>query len=315
MRKNLISYFFLFFLLTALFFWIDLSDIKILFKIKVHEIFYSIIFALIIYFFSGLMYLLTRKHYGVKINFKDIILLPAAMNFWGFIFPFQGSLFFTTIYFKQKYNMKVTESFSINIYLYMVNLIFTGFIGLFFAISTNIIFSWFSFICLLLALSPLSILIIHIIFYNIKIRQNRLFYKIKIFYEKLSLNIYSLWSNKKLCVSIFFINIFKILTNICWFYWISKILSFNLSFISITLISLFMMASIIIKITPGNLGVTQLLTGGMMGLAGLEPESAILITLLANATTILIIFSLGLISNIFYFKTINLFYLINSKKD
>jgi hypothetical protein len=82
-------------------------------------------------------------------------------------------------------------------------------------------------------------------------------------------------------------------------------LGFNLSFIAVGLIGLIMNVSIIIKITPDNLGISQLITGGCMNLVGVSPEKTVLITLFASAICMIIIFTIGLYGNWHYFKTCN----------
>jgi hypothetical protein len=72
------------------------------------------------------------------------------------------------------------------------------------------------------------------------------------------------------------------------------------------LISIVMSISLIIKITPNNLGVAQLVTGGFVSLINAQPDNAVLITLFASATTMLLIFSVGLYGNFYYFRTIDL---------
>lgn len=80
-----------------------------------------------------------------------------------------------------------------------------------------------------------------------------------------------------------------------------------MSLFEIALISLIMSVSVIIKLTPGNLGTVQIISGGFMALINSSVENAILITLFASATVLLINFTIGVIGNFYFFKTLNIF--------
>jgi hypothetical protein len=76
-----------------------------------------------------------------------------------------------------------------------------------------------------------------------------------------------------------------------------------------------MSISVIIKFTPDNLGLAQIISAIFMGAIGEKPEQATLITLFASGTTIILISTIGIIGNFYYFKSINFFELLNSNNN
>ena len=313
-KKNYVSYFLAALALLMLYLFIDYKDLNTLFQVTLSSFLISTLFALLIYIISGYQYYLIRNKFGVSLKLIDIILLPIVGNLWSFIFPFQGSLLFTTLFFKKKYNMKVSESFSISIYLYLITLSFTGAFSLIFAIVNNLYYSWLTVTSIILVLNPLGVLLAHYLFKLIGETKIKSIDKMKLFLESVINDTKSLWIDVRFTSLIILVNIFKLALTIVWFYWISISLGFNLSLISVGLISLIMSVLIIIKVTPDNLGVAQLVTASFMGLIGSKPEEAAVITLFASATSIVLISTIGVFGNYYYFKSINLMEMIRRKE-
>jgi len=314
-RKNYLSYFLAGLALIMLYFFIDYEDIRPIFKVSLSSFISSLIFAILIYLTSGYQYYLIRKKFGVSLRIIDIFLLPIVGNLWSFIFPFQGNLLFTTFFFKKKYNMKVSESFSISIYLYLITLSFTGIFALIFAIYNDLLYSWLSIIALISILNPLFVILAYYLLKLIGNTNIKLVDKVKLFLESVVKNTKGLWVDLKFTGFIILINIFKLGLTILWFYWISISLGFDLSIISVGLISLIMSVLIIIKVTPDNLGVAQLLTGSIMGVVGASPEKAAIITLFASATSIILLSTIGVFGNYYYFKSINIVEMIKKNQN
>ena len=313
-NKNILSYLLTVFALAILYFEIDKASLKLLLNVKPVDIFISVLLAFVLYITSGFEYYLIRKQFGVSLQLKDIFLLPIVGNLWSFIFPFQGNMLFITLFFKRKYNMSISESFSISIYLYLVTLCFTGLFGLFFAYYYNILISWFALLSLIFLLNPIFVFLADKYFHVVRPTRYSFLSKMHSFVSSIVENTGKLWKNPQFTLVIFLINLCRIFFSIMWYYWISRALGYNLSFIAIGLISLVISVSIIIKITPDNLGFTQLIAGGLMGMVGASPDQAVLITLFASATTMILIFTIGVWGNFYYFKTINFIYLVKSEQ-
>ncbi|MFW5803692.1 MAG: lysylphosphatidylglycerol synthase domain-containing protein [bacterium] len=306
MKKNIISFIFLVTLLAIVYIYIE-EKIYILLKVSYLEILFSILFALSLHFFSGIQYYFIRKQFGVSLKKKDVFFLPSVMGLWSFIMPFQGSLIFTTYFFKKKYNMKISESLSINIYLYLITLFFTGLFLLIFLFTSNNYNTLLIIISILLIINPILVKFTRILLDKTNISKHKIVNKIRSFVISVFSSTNFLWSNTRFTIIILSTYIIKLIISIFWFYYIAHILSFNMSLFEIALISLIMSVSVIIKLTPGNLGTVQIISGGFMALINSSVENAILITLFASATVLLINFTIGVIGNFYFFKTLNIF--------
>ncbi len=313
--KHILSYVISFLILVILFFWIDKDSLRLLLNTSIKSVLVSILFALILYFSSGIELYFVRKQFGVSLGINDIFLLPIVGNLWSFIFPFQGNLLFTTIFFKQKYNMKISESFSLSIYLYLVILCFAGLLGLIFAVIHKMFLTWFGLITSILFLNPFIVYIVNLLIKNLRHSRFLFVKKVQVFFTSIIENTEHLWRNLSFTFIILVINIVRLFINIVWFYWISFSLGFGITLFEAGLISIVMNISLIIKITPNNLGVAQLVTGGFVSLMNVQPDKAVLITLFASATTMLLIFTVGLYGNFYYFKSIDFGSLIRMNRN
>lgn len=303
--KNTIKYIISFVILLLIAkFYISDEIVNIFNNLKIFDVSVSIIIALVIYFVSGLQYqlLISSSNSNNKFSNTDLLLFPITLNLWSYIIPFQGSMIYSTLFLRERFHIKITESFTLNIYILLVNIVLTGLIGFIFSIYTNSILSPLGLIALSLLLSPIFIFVANLVLKRIgNVRINLLS---KIFYiiSQIVDNSSELWSNKKLTFYTFGLNILHLACSIVWYWWIAHITNLNVDFISVTLLTLFLRISMIFKITPGNLGIEQIVSGLLMTLIGSNPQFGIIISLYTTVTTLLIVFTIGVYSNFQYMK-------------
>lgn len=314
-NRHFLAYLLALVLLFFVFVFFDSPKWELLYGIGYINIVVSTGLALLVQFISGIQYYFIRRQFGVSLKIYDIILLPPVIGLWSFIFPIKGSTLFSTIFFKAKYNMRISDSFAISIYLYLLTLCFTGFFGFVVAIANNQIISWLSFVSLVLFFNPVILIFVKFLSTNRIIFNNTTTIKFLNFLKSTNDSTVNLMNNAGFTIAMFSLKLIHLSAHILWYYYISLVFEFNLSFLEVALISLVAHSALIIKFTPGNLGTSQLLTGGFMGLIGASPDKAVLITLFASATVMLINFTIGLFGNIYYFRTMALVNLIKSYKD
>jgi len=302
--KNTIKYlvsFAILFLISK--FYISNEIIEIARSLKLLDVSISIIIALVIYFVSGLQYqLLITSNSNNKFKLEDILLFPITLNLWSYVLPFQGSMVYSTLFLKERFHIKLTESFTLNIYILLVNVVLTGAVAFVFTLFTNNIHSSLGLISIVLLLFPFIIILLNKIIKKIGKVENNLLSKILIIIEQIVDNSSELWYNKKLTIYTFGLNIFHVICSIVWFWWIAQITNLNIDIYSVALLTLFLRISMLFKITPGNLGVEQIVSGLLMTLIGSNPQFGIIISLYTTLTTILIVFTIGVYANFRYMK-------------
>jgi hypothetical protein len=113
--------------------------------------------------------------------------------------------------------------------------------------------------------------------------------------------------NKK----ILFIYILRLFLLISWYYLIVRFLNFEIYISEVIILYLFLDLSIILKITPGNWGIQQIIVGFVFAAINKPPEFAIIVTTTALISIFFLTFTIGLVANFFFLKSIK----INSIKS
>ena len=295
--------------------YITSEQIELLKNISLFQILVSIVIALAIFTISGnqFSYILSKTS-NSKLNTLDKTLFPIARNLWSYIIPFQGSFAYSLAFVKFKYKVNLKEGISINVYLLLFNFFFTGIIGIFYSIRSENISLVFLIISVVLILIPFLILTFDKIIGNIKDPESR-FMKFWIYnISKISSGIADLWKDIKFSTNVFLYNLLHTLVTIVWFYWTVHIFDLNIDLISIIFLALILKISLIFRLTPGNLGVEQLIYGGIFTLMHYDPKIGVMISLFHKSITIIISFTIGTIFTFFNFKYFSFNTIVNSLK-
>lgn len=269
-------------------------------KLSKIDMIFSLSLAMFIYFISGIQYKSVLHSQDINLSVFDAIIFPITMNLWSLLIPFQGALMFSTIFFARKYGRTVSSSLSISLFLYLVTVSLTGILGLAFIISkgTTPVFMIIALISIIL--SPLIILLLdRILRWILRFFSSvpPLILKLSSFIAASIVALRDLMQDWKLLIRIVLLKIMQTLLVGVWYWVIARGLGFQLNFLALILLSLVGELAIIIKITPDNLGLSQLLSGALLAAMDYNPQWGVLISLTASATTLLLIFTLGLYGN------------------
>ena len=302
---NISSYLFTIGLLVVIFkFFIKQEQLELLKKISALSWLLFSVFVLINYILGGLQYLCMKKQYGICLEKKDIVLLPVVMNLWNYIIPVQGSAIFFTLFLRHKYQVKIADSFSVTIFLYLVTLLFSGIFGIVFSFYYDIGFSLFTLISIIFFLNPLLIIAGYQILLHIPNIRNRFFLGIFNFTERVVGNLTSLWLDYKNTGFIFLLYILRTVMVVFWFMLIARELGYGeVTFFALVLLSLWRNVSLVLKFTPNNLGIMQVISGALFALIHFQPEQGIMISLVASASSLIVAVTVGLAGNFYYFHS------------
>lgn len=227
----------------------------------------------------------------IKLSVYDTITLPLVINLWGFIIPFQGSFFYTISYIFAKYKKRVSDSVKVYLVSFSISMSFAGFIGLIYFITSDIFIpKLFFIISFCLFINPLIFFSIAKLSGNFKSIQSIRIKKITETTERLfSFN----QTDGKLILNLILLNSINVALTTLWSYWIVTCLNINLNIIQLLLISLLIKLTILVKITPGNIGLSQFASGGIALLVGGTINDGFLLSAFQYLTVIIIAITLG----------------------
>ena len=302
---NVLSYLAMIILLVIVFgVFIRKNEIELLCRIDIFSFAVLIGFTIVFYMVGGLQYYALRDMYGINLEKKDILLLPVAMNLWSFIIPLQGSAVFFMLFLKHRHKVKISDGLSITIFLYLVTIFFAGLVGIVFAIIYNLTFSLFSLISLIFLLNPLFVMIGHKIVSRMPEVKIKFIASVINFFKETVSNMNKMWLNYKYVAVSLLLIVCRMLVSTFWYMWIVRILGYHdVPFLSLLLLALWLTVSLIVRFTPNNWGVLQLISGMMFSLIALSPDQGIMISLVASGTLTIVAFTLGAAANFYYLRS------------
>lgn len=282
-------------------FLLDVDFKKTLFEISFINFLKSAFFLFVSFIISGIELKYIYKKKGIFLSNYDTFTIPYVINIWGVIIPLQGSFLYLITYLKTKYKAKVKDSFYLYAFIFLVSLSFFGIVGLvvfpfmdLFSIEILMILCFIAFSPLLLILSLKIIKLIHF--------KHKLLISLITSLQYILNNVSELIKNFKTLSVIIFFNILTTLVNTFWAYWISSLYNLEISFGILLLVSIIMKLSMLFKITPGNLGVTQLANGGVFILFGHDASVGVFISIFQFLTLFLFSYPFGLLFTLINLK-------------
>lgn len=79
---------------------------------------------------SGYQYFLSLRQMGCRLDKKEILFFPYMQSLVGFLIPVQGTTIFAMLYLKLRYQFKIRQSIVMILFLYLLNFIFIGIAGM-----------------------------------------------------------------------------------------------------------------------------------------------------------------------------------------
>jgi hypothetical protein len=229
-----------------------------------------------------------------------------VINLWGYLIPIQGSYIYNSIYFKAKYKISIANTTSIYLVSLSVSFILAGISGIAYScfVYLNIYFLLISAVSLI---HPLIIFAFLKIFKQIQIPQSGFIKRIMTKIETIFTDYINTLNTKNILL-LSTINFIDSLVFAGWSVWISKNFGFDLSFFQLLVFSFFIKLTILFKFTPGNMGINQFASSGIILLVGGTAADGFTLSLYQTAIFIITSFLIGSV-----FSVMNIKYFFNNK--
>lgn len=307
-KKTLLNFgAYLFALLILLFifaFMMKPEKFSVLLDFSPFEIVVTLFLSLGAYIGNGAEYYVMARKLKITMEKKDILLLPLAMNLAGTILPFQGAMTYQIFLMKKKYNSEISQGCSIAAFLYLITVTISGLAG----VAIFCLRKTESILFLIISLLFLSAPFFLFLFVKIvtRIRISGKIGSIINFARKILEGMALLGKDLKLTTILLIIYLLRLLSMVILFYWIAKCLNINVYFIAILLLNLWNMISLLLKFTPNNLGVSQVVSGVMFALINLPESDGVLLSFVSTASFLIMAFSAGVVAMLYHFWQITM---------
>jgi uncharacterized membrane protein YbhN (UPF0104 family) len=271
------------------------EDIKRLVSLPLRTSSFLVFVTYIVYLISGVeLAIIAKQTSDIKLSLKDILLLPITMNLWSFLIPFQGAVIYLALLFRYKYKSAVADAFSVSLFSYLLSFTLTGICGsIFFSLGTtrSSLFLLFS---LLMAVTPITLLGAH--YYSTPLKKIKL--PFTDFGWRILDHLRRLILQYRLVVAILCTNLVHLAASYEMHALAASALGFSISPVELLLFTLVMRLTIIVKITPGNVGIQEILSGGVFSALHLDPAQGVLILMLTRITSLLLMGTLGVVDSL-----------------
>ncbi len=303
MKLNLKNIFWIVFVLILIILFIILiinnkDDIQRLKNIRLSYLLIIILLTLVEFYINGIMLNLLAKPFNVNLTRKEWLNLSIITTMGNYLTFFKGGSSAKAVYLKQKHNLDFSKFLASIGASYIITIMIYGILGLLlitilYELNTLAIVILFLFIAMII--TPAILILASP---KIKESSNKYFnFIIKIMEgwhllrkNKGFLFIFSIWT-----IIFFFVGVVK-------FYYIFKALSYDVTFLDSTFISLFSATSTLIGLTPSALGIREALIVVSTEIVNIGIKSGIYVSAFDRAITILLIIILGPISTYILLK-------------
>jgi hypothetical protein len=251
---------------------------------------------------------LAGAQYHVQMKLLDIFTLPIMMNFWSFLIPARGAVLFLIMYLKFKYKIRIVEGTSMFIYIYAITVVLVGIFGFLHACFHNRFFSWQTLIAIGLMFNPLIFNALHRILKQCSFRKYRILQMLQDHTQAVMANVHQPWFSLRITGIIFGLTLLHLICRTLWYYWGFRSINISVDLPVLIPFTLMMELTRIIRISPGNLGFEELMTGGVYSLMGGDTAEGILLALFLRISALILTFSIGtwcVIMNMKYFDLDN----------
>ncbi|MBT3409029.1 flippase-like domain-containing protein [Candidatus Woesearchaeota archaeon] len=286
--KNLISGAVLILIITYLIYHIknNLQNFKQLTITNPLYLIPLIILFLLFLYLNGMMLKTLMKPFQIKLKNNEAFGLAIVTNFYNLITPFRGGAAARAIYLKKKHDFPYVHFLATLSAIYILIFLVSSLTGIFSMLTLQE-----KSIPILLALSIFTIFLLSIIIFSPKIKEKSNKWLNR--FIKVINGWHLIKNNKKIIIITILISLIQV-----FLIALNNLIAYHIFGIQITLAkALFIAAisnlSIIIAITPGNLGIGDAINIFTANIIGIPLTEAIAATILLRAVNLAIIFILG----------------------
>lgn len=226
---------------------------------------------------------------GILPPTKTLLLFPICQSLAGLIFPFQGSLSFTSIYFKYIHHLDISQTIGVNALLLVSYVLLLGLSGLSLSYAYNSAAAIWTFA--LISVIPVIILMISIAVkrHEGHLKKNSIIATIVAFF----IDVQSQWPTLLRHPTIAGVYAARLVLYLIWFIFLGHALEANLSIHQLLYLVFAVEASLIFKITPGNWGVSQASGGAALALIEAPVADGVLLITVSMLSVLLLNLALG----------------------
>jgi|GEM_PF-1089741 len=256
--------------------------------------------TLVLYFFSGLQMLFLVKFVsGKKITLADVLFMPMSMSLFSYFIPTNGGIFYAVYYLRKKYQVDSSQGFSVGVVSIYISFVIAGMALLAVSLLAGILNKYLLLLSVVLMLSPILIYYANLLIQLVPVKQGNFFDRTKKYLDRVITHSNAMMRNKQVVLVNVLITLGSLLVFFFLYYWLNDALQIGLPLLSIVALIAMMRISGLIRFLPGNLGLDELLTAGIFGIIGHDPNAGLVFSIYLRLCSILIMIPAGVLHTAF----------------
>ncbi|MBS3167452.1 flippase-like domain-containing protein [Candidatus Woesearchaeota archaeon] len=277
----------------------NIADFKKILLVSPFYIMLLTLTFLVTIWLSARMMDLMLRGFGLKLKKWENIGLVNITNFYNTITPFRGGAAIRAIYLKKKYNFNFTGFLSVFPAVYIVLIVSGSILGILGLVLAKLFYNQFNLLIFLFLLS-ITLLTLIIAFFIPKLSETKYSLLNKIIY------IINGWQiikkNKSLMFKTTLIALMQFIFIAISYNLAYSSIGYKLPFIYAIIITSINSLALLIAITPGNLGISEIINVFVANLIKIPVIESVLAMLIWRITNVLLILLLGMPSTYLLLK-------------
>ncbi len=263
--------------------------------------FIAVLFLLIVgnLFLNGKMLKYLLLPFGIKLKELESFAISVITSFYNLITPFRGGAGARAFYLNKKHNFSYTHFLSTLSAVYILAFLVGSFAGL-----ASIFFIWFYYglfnIYIFILLTGISSFLLFVIIFPFKLKKR------KNKWLNRFVNVINGWhlirNNKKIVSAALANSIVQLIFGAIIIIITYSIFNIDIGVSKATFIAAISVISLLVSITPGNIGIGDAIDVFSANIIGIDVTGAISATVLKRAILLLVLFILGPIFSFILFK-------------
>ncbi len=242
------------------------------------------------YFFIAVVNNALLRALNVKMPLGESFMLSVVTGFYNLITPFRGGMAVRAVYLKKKYNFAYVHFLASLSAVYVLTFLVASLLGIvstFWIYSETGMFSWILF----WVFAVVFVGMLGIIFVSPKFREHKNKWLNR--FIKVINGWHLIKHNKRVIFVTSFVTLIQILLGSLMMWLQFRVFGIEVSFVSAIFLSAIGSLSLLIGLTPGNLGVQEAVVVFSASTIGISTAQALSAALLGRAVGLVVLFALG----------------------
>lgn len=266
-------------------------------QISIFDLSVLFLFGLIAVYINSSQFRYLAELFDVKLKFKEWFGLAVANTMHNYYTPARGGTALKAFYLKKSHNLSYSNFISLTAGTYLLGFFLASLSAVFFTLLSFFLYQEFYNTVFFISIA-LSVGTGVIGFYSLHLEFSAVFKKVPklyIFVLNAEKGLLFFKKNKVLLCKILCFKFLFILIMAIKLYWAFKAIGIETNLVNILIVQSLVVFSMVLSLTPGNLGIREGLIGLLAGMLDIPLKEAVLGALVDRAAMMCIVIFLGLI--------------------